>query len=80
MNPSVENIIRNWAEWRLFITELNQKPKSSIGAFQQKAKTLSKKVMDLNNHIPPAFDKPEIKSRIMTLATKVRSLGFYISI
>ncbi len=80
LNPAVENTIRNWAEWRLFMTELNQKPKSSIGAFQQKAKTLSKKVMDLNNHIPPAFDKPEIKSRIMTLATKVRSLDLYINL
>lgn len=80
LNPSAENIIRNWAEWRLFMTELNQKPKSSIGAFQQKAKTLSKKVMDLNNHIPPTFDKPEIKSRIMTLATKVRLLDLYINL
>lgn len=79
-NPSVVNALRNWAEWRLFMTELNQKPKSSIGAFQQKAKTLSKKVMDLNNHIPAIFDKPEIRSRIMTLATKVRSLDLYINL
>lgn len=80
MNPAVEKIIQNWDEWRLFMTELNQKPKSSIGAFQQKAKTLSKKVIDLNNHIPPVFDKPEVRSRIMTLATKVRSLDLYINL
>lgn len=80
MNPSVESIIRNWDEWRLFMTELNQKPKSSMGAFQQKAKTLTKRVLDLNNNIPTVFDKPEVRSRIMTLTTKVRSLDLYINL
>lgn len=80
MNPTVGNIIQNWSEWRLFMTELQQKPKSSIGAFQKKAKTLSQKAMDLNNHIPATFDKPEIKSRIMTLITKVRSLDLFINL
>ena len=37
-------VVGNWSEWRMFLSELKQKPKSSIGAFQQKAKTLSKKV------------------------------------
>ena len=32
------DIIRSWEELRLFTTELNQKPKSSIGAFQKKAR------------------------------------------
>lgn len=80
MNPTVVSIIQDWSEWRLFMTELQQKPKSSIGAFQQKARTLSQKAMDLNNHIPAAFDKPEIKSRIMTLITKVRSLDLFINL
>lgn len=80
MNPTVGSIIQDWSEWRLFMTELQQKPKSSIGAFQQKAKTLSKKAMDLNNHIPATFDKPEVKSRIMTLITKVRSLDLFINL
>lgn len=80
MNPAVGNIIQNWSEWRLFMTELQQKPKSSIGAFQQKARTLSQKAMNLNNHIPTTFDKPEIKSRIMTLITKVRSLDLFINL
>ena len=79
-SPNVQNIIANWAEWRLFMTELEQKPKSSIGAFKQKAKTLSRKVTDLNNNIPPQFDKSEIRSRIMTLSTKVKSLDLYINL
>lgn len=79
-NPDVLRIISNWAEWRLLTTELEQKPKSSIGAFQQKAKTLSRKVTDLNNNIPPQFDKPEIRARIMTLSTKIKSLDLYINL
>ena len=79
-SPNVKNIIANWAEWRLFMTELEQKPKSTIGAFKQKAKTLSRKVTDLNNNIPVQFDKSEIRSRIMTLSTKVKSLDLYINL
>ena len=79
-SPKVQNIIANWAEWRLFMTELEQKPKSTIGAFKQKAKTLSRKVTDLNNNIPVQFDKSEIRSRIMTLSTKVKSLDLYINL
>jgi len=79
-SPEVRAIIANWAEWRLFMTELEQKPKSTIGAFKQKAKTLSRKVTDLNNNIPAKFDKSEIRSRIMTLSTKVKSLDLYINL
>lgn len=79
-SPNVQNIIANWAEWRLFMTELEQKPKSTIGAFKQKARTLSRKVADLNNNIPAQFDKSEIRSRIMTLSTKVKSLDLYINL
>ena len=79
-SADVQNIIGNWAEWRLFMTELEQKPKSTIGAFKQKAKTLSKKVTDLSNNIPSKFDKPEIRSRIMTLSTKIKSLDLYINL
>ena len=32
-----------WTEWRLFMSELNQKPKKSIRAFQNKVAELSKK-------------------------------------
>lgn len=79
-NATVQNKIQNWSEWRLFITELNQKPKSTIGAFQQKAKALSLKVTALQNNIPGIFNKPEILSRIMTLSTKVKSLDLYINL
>lgn len=79
-NAAVQSRIQNWAEWRLLMSELNQKPKSTIGAFQQKARALSVKVTALQNNIPSIFNKPAIISRIMTLTTKVKSLDLYINL
>jgi hypothetical protein len=80
LNPQTQNVVSNWSEWRMFLTELRQKPKSSIGAFQKKAKALSKKVTDLNNNIPIKFNKPEIKSRIAALASKIKTLDLLINL
>lgn len=80
LTPTSQSIINNWNEWRLFLNELNLKPKSSIGAFQKKAKALSKKVMDLNTNIPFQFNKPEIKSRISVLTTKINSINLFINL
>jgi hypothetical protein len=80
LNPTTQSMISNWAELRLFLNELNQKPKSSIGAFQKKAKTLSTKAAALNNNIPAKFNKPEIKSRISVLTTKINSISLYINL
>jgi hypothetical protein len=68
----------SWNEWRLFLAELNQKPKKTIGAFQKKSTELSKKAMALNEFIPAEFNKPQIKARISILITKVRMLDLYI--
>jgi len=78
INATSEASMATWTEWRLFLAELAQKPKKSIGAFQQKAKALSKKVEALNSTIPAKFDQPQIKSRIATLISKVRLLDLYI--
>ena len=67
-----------WTEWGGFLIELNQKPKTTIGAFQKKAKELSKKVMALENNIPLDLNKPQIKSRINILITKIRMLDLFI--
>jgi hypothetical protein len=80
LSPSSQKIVDNWDEWRLFVNELNQKPKSSIGAFQKKAKALSKRVIDLNKFIPEKFNKPEIKSRISVLTTKINSINLFINL
>ncbi|TRX11572.1 hypothetical protein [Flavobacterium gawalongense] len=73
-----EKSIATWNELRMFLAELAQKPKKTIGAFQQKSKALSKKAMALNENIPLEFNKPQIKSRISTLITKVRLLDLFI--
>lgn len=73
-----EKSVASWNELRMFLAELAQKPKKTIGAFQQKSKAISKKAMALNDNIPYNFSKPQIKSRISTLITKVRMLDLYI--
>lgn len=79
-NETARSLTHNWAEWRLFLNELGQKPKSSINAFKQKAKTLSKRAFDLNKNIPPQFAIPEVKSRIATIITKINSIDLYINL
>ena len=80
INPASEGLVNMWKEWRIFLSELNQKPKSTIGAFQKKAKELSKKAADLNNNIPVAYNKPEVKSRIAVLISKINSLNLFINL
>lgn len=78
INEATEESIKTWTELRVFMQELAQKPRKTIGAFQQKSDAISKKVMVLNMNIPVLFDKPQIKSRISVLITKVRLLDMYI--
>ena len=77
-NETAKNLTTYWVEWRVFLNEIGQKPKSTIGAFKQKAKTLSKRALELNNNIPTQFDLPEIKSRIAVIITKLNTLHLYI--
>ncbi len=78
VEPTTQARINNWMEWRNFLTEINQKPKSTLGAFQKKATTLSKKVVELNNNIPVEFNKPQVKARIAVITTKVKSMDLFI--
>jgi hypothetical protein len=80
MTEKAQVITNNWAELRLFVTELDQKPTSSISAFQKKAKILSKKVAELNNNIPAEFNTTPVRSRIAILNTKINSLNLYINL
>jgi len=78
IEPATQAKINNWMEWRNFLTEINLKPKSTIGAFQKKSTTLCKKVDALNFTIPAYFDKPQIKARIAVLSTKIKSMDLFI--
>ena len=78
LNATSQASTLSWNEWRLFLDELNQKPKKTIGAFQKKSTELSKKAMALNDNIPIAFSTPPIKSRIAALLSKMRMLDLYL--
>ena len=74
MEPIAQSKINQWQEWRSFVNEIQQKPKSSIGAFQKKAEVLSSQATSLNNNIPAQFNKPPITA----LSTRVKALDLYI--
>jgi hypothetical protein len=78
INATSRSLTNSWNEWRIFLRELGQKPKSSLGAFQQKAKTLTKRANDLNNNIPVTYNLPQVKSRIDAIVTKINSINLYI--
>ncbi|MDD2822269.1 MAG: hypothetical protein PHW29_13525 [Flavobacterium sp.] len=78
INTTSEASVASWTELRLFLAELAQKPKKTIGAFQKKSSEISKKAMALSNNVPYNFSKPQIKSRISVLITKVRLLDLFI--
>ena len=78
VSPLVQNEIANWNEWRQFAVEINQKPKSNLTAFQLKTKNLSSKVDSLQLNIPIQFDKPQVKSRLAALTTKIKLLNTFI--
>ena len=80
INTTSDATVASWSELRVFFAELVVKPKKTIGAFQKKSKALSEKVMALNENIPSQFNKPQIKSRVSTLITKVRLLDLFLNL
>ncbi|SHF81315.1 hypothetical protein SAMN05443549_101431 [Flavobacterium fluvii] len=78
VNETSRSTASGWSEWRMFLSELEQKPKKTIRAFQDKSAEISKKVMALNTNVPVNFDKPQFKARIAILITKVRMMDLYI--
>lgn len=77
-NPVARELTASWEQWRMFLTELSQKPQSSIGAFRKKSAVLSKRVADLSTEIPVQYDKPEVRARIAVLTTKINALDLYL--
>ena len=79
-SPKVQSRIANWQEWQNFMNELQAKPKNSLDAFKAKANNLAEKSDHLQNNIPATFNKPQVKSRIGVLTTKVKMLYTYINL
>ena len=80
LSPESQLIATNWNEWRLFLAELSQKPKGTIGAFQRKTKSLVQKADVLSATIPEKLNKPQIKSRLMAMVTKIKVLHTFINL
>jgi hypothetical protein len=78
LSPTAKNEVANWNEWQQFVIEINQKPKSNLTAFQLKTKNISSKIDSLQLNIPSQFDKPQVKSRIAALNTKIKMLDTFI--
>ncbi len=80
LTPEAQNITNYWNEWRLFATELYQKPKGTIGAFQRKTKSLVQKIEVLKNTIPEKINKPQIKARLTAIITKINVLKTFMNL
>ncbi len=78
MDPQTMARISTWDEWRNFLREINQKPKSTLSAFQKKATVLVAKSNELLMGIPDGFNKPQVRARIMVINTKLKSLDLFI--
>lgn len=78
--PHTQQFASSWNDLYVLTNELNQKPKSTLGAFQKKARLLSQKSAILANTTPMVFNKPEIKSRIAVLTTKFNQINLYIHV
>jgi len=80
LNPKVEERLSGWSEWQQFNDELAQKPVGSLNAYREKTKTLVTKTELLKTGLPLFFDKPQVRSRISVLDTRMKSLYTYISL
>lgn len=79
-NAKVQQELASWTEWHQFKDELAQKPAGSLSAYKHKVNELAESAEQLRNNIPPDFDKPQVRSRIGVLITKVRSLYTYLNL
>jgi len=76
--PEVNAAMADWNQWIQFKQELQQKPKTSMLAFQMKIKNVSAKSDSLYLTVPSGFNDPQVRSRLITLDTKIKSLDTYI--
>ena len=76
--PEIEKVLLSWNEWQQFQKEIQQKPKTSLLAFQVKIKNVSGKADTLVVTVPEKYNSPQVRSRLITLNTKIKSLDTFI--
>ena len=77
-NASIQTTLNSWNEWTQFQKELEQKPKTTLLAFQMKISNVSLKSDSLSYAIPTRFNIPQVRSRLVTLNTKINALDTYL--
>lgn len=77
-NTSIQTTLNSWKEWTQFQKELEQKPKTSLLAFQMKISNVSLKADSLSYTVPERFNIPQVRSRLVTLNTKINALDTYL--
>ena len=78
--PEIETVLNNWNEWDQFKKELEQKPKTTLLAFQMKIQNVAQKSDSLSLTVPLKFNTPQVRSRLVTLNTKINSLDTYLNL
>lgn len=79
-SPEVASALSSWKDWQSFSQEIKQKPKTSISAFKLKVQNLVSKSDSLHLSVPTRFNKPQVRSRIVALQTKIFALETYFSL
>lgn len=79
-SPEVNMVLNSWKDWQSFEQEIKQKPKSTISAFKLKVLNLVSKSDSLHLNVPPRFNLPQVRSRIVALQTKILALDTYFSL
>lgn len=78
--PEIKTTLDNWNDWRQFQNELEQKPKTSLTAFQLKIKNVAGRADSLHLKVPEKFNNPQVRSRLLTLDTQLNSLETYLNL
>ncbi len=76
--PEIQSTLNNWNDWDQFKKELEQKPKATLLAFQMKIENVAQKSDSLSLNVPEKFNNPQVRSRLVTLNTKINSLDTYL--
>ena len=76
--PEIHTALNEWKDWQQFQNELEQKPKTSLLAFQMKIENVSKRADSLYLTVPAKFNNPQVRSRLITLDTQLNSLNTYM--
>jgi hypothetical protein len=80
LSPRSQELVQDWAQWRLFFSELSNTPTGTIEAFQKKSKDLTRKADDLFQTLPEGIQIVELRSRFLVLLNYFRSLEMFVNL